>query len=80
MLSELKTKQKIVGIKQIRKALKEKTVEKVFLAVDADPALTAPLIHQAEQEQVPCVRVPTMKELGKACGIDVGASAAAILS
>ena len=79
MLSELKTRRKLIGIKQIRKALKDKSVETVFLAANADPALTAPLARQAEQEQIPCVSVPTMKELGAACGIDVGASAAALL-
>ena len=79
MLSELKTRRKLVGIKQIRKALKENTVETIFLAADADPALTGPLASQAEREQSPRVSVPTMKELGAACGIDVAASAAAIL-
>ena len=79
MLSELKTRRKLVGIKQIRKALKEKTAETIFLAADADPSLTGPLAAEAEREQISCVSVPTMKELGAACGIDVGASAAAIL-
>ena len=79
MLSELKTRRRLVGIKQIRKAIEARTVEKIFLADDADPAITAPVAREAAQAGVTCVRVATMRELGQACAIDVGASAAAIL-
>ena len=43
MLEELKTAKKVVGIKQLRRALKDRSAKLVFLAKDADPALTGRL-------------------------------------
>ena len=54
MLSELKNSPKVVGVKQLRKALNRGELLRVFLASD------------------------TMRELGAACGIAVGASAAGL--
>ena len=79
MLDELKTEKKVVGIKQLRRALTDQTAELVFLAKDADPALTEPLMAQCREGGVKVVSDVTMAELGKACGISVGAAAAAIL-
>ena len=79
MLDELKTEKKVVGIKQLRRALTDQTPELVFLAKDADPALTEPLMTQCREGGVEVVSDVTMAELGKACGISVGAAAAAIL-
>ena len=79
MLEKLKTANKVVGIKQLKRALKDRTAQTVFLAEDADPRLMEPLRAAREQAQVELVLVPTMQELGKACSIAVGAAAAAIL-
>lgn len=79
MLSELTSRNKIVGIKQLRKALKENRAEKVFVAMDADPALTEPMIEACRAGNVPVETVNTMQELGKACEIEVGAAVAALL-
>ena len=43
MLEELQTKQKVVGLKQLRKALSENRAAKVFAALDADPKLLFPI-------------------------------------
>lgn len=79
MLTELRLGHKIVGMKQIRKALQDGSAVKVFIADNADPHLTEPLAQQCEQLQIQICSVATMAELGKACGIDVGAAAAAIV-
>ena len=79
MLSELETKNKLVGLKQLRKALSDGRAAKVFLAEDADPALTEPINEQCRNAGVPVEWVPAMAELGRACGIEVGAAAAAVL-
>ena len=79
MLSELKNSPRVVGVKQLRKAVGRGEVRRVFLAEDADPALTDPIAALATDQAVPVVRVPSMKELGRACGIAVGASAAGLL-
>ncbi len=79
MLEELKTPNKLVGIKQLRKALEAGGVKKVFIAENADPYLTAPLEDRCIALMIPVEPVPTMKQLGTACGISVPAAVAAIL-
>lgn len=79
MLDELKTADKVVGIKQLRKAIAAGKVKKVFLAADADPMLTEPVLAQCREQKITVVSVPTMRQLGAACSIPVDAAAAAIL-
>ena len=79
MLEELISARKVVGVRQIRKAFAAGTVKKVFLADDADPALTEPLARLCEDSSVDFAYVPTMKQLGTACEISVPAAAAAIV-
>ncbi len=79
MLNELNTSRKVVGTKQLRKALQRGEIRLVFLAEDADPAITEPLRDMAERLTVPVRPVSSMRELGRACGIAVGASAAGLL-
>ncbi len=67
----------IVGAKQIRKALDKGIVQSVFLAKNADPEITGPLEAKCKSHHVSCTWVASMDALGKACGIDVGAAAAA---
>ena len=71
---------KVVGAKQIRKALNAGKACRVFLACNADPALTKPLEVLCRQKNVELVWIRTMKDLGSACGIEVGAAAAAIVA
>ena len=79
MLEELKQGNTVVGIKQLRRALNGGKVKKVFLAEDADPALTAPIAQLCAGLGVKCEAVQSMRALGAACGISVGAAAAAVL-
>ena len=80
MLEQLNTKRKVVGIKQLRKSLKEGQVVRAFVAENADPRLTEPLAEECSRLGVELIFVPTMAELGKACGISVGAAAAGLLA
>ena len=79
MLDELRGARKVIGIKQLRRALGAGTVRKVFLAEDADPRLTDPLAEMCSSQGVEVEHAKTMKELGRAGGIDIGAAAAGIL-
>ena len=76
-LSGLRKSKTVVGAKQLRKALAAGKAKRVYLAKNADPAITEPLEALCRQNQIPCVWIPTMSDLGAACGIDVGAAAAA---
>ena len=77
MLTQLEQTGKVVGVKQTRRALRDGRAKAVFLAHDADPALTEPLADLAGELNVPVIWTECMKELGKACGIAVGAAVAA---
>lgn len=79
-LHELRNHRFIVGKKQLRKALLRGGVRRVFLALDADPAVTGPLADLAQQTGTEIDWVDKMTDLGRACGIDVGAAAAATLT
>ena len=79
MLTDLNTPNKVVGVKQLKKALRDGSAKKVFVAQDADPKLTDPICESCKSAGVPMESVPTMAELGKACGIEVGAAVAALL-
>ena len=78
-LEELRNHRHIVGMKQLKKALLRGGVARVFLALDADPAVTLPLQQLAEASGTEIVWVGKMHDLGRACNIDVGAAAAATL-
>ena len=80
MLSELNSTEKVVGAKQVKRALKDGRARKVFVAGDADPRVTQPLAQTAVNLRVPVEIVSTMRELGAACGIAVGSAAAALVS
>lgn len=77
MLKELEHAAKVVGVKQVRRALANGRAKRVYLAKDADPQLTHPLERQARERGVEAVWADTMKALGRACGIAVGAAVAA---
>ena len=69
----------VVGAKQMRKALASGSARRVYLARNADPALTEPLAALCRENGVSCAWVKTMKDLGEAAGIEVGAAAAAAM-
>ena len=69
----------VVGAKQLRKALQKGIVQRVFLAENADPAITDSLAGSCVQAGVSVCWVPTMADLGRDCGIEVGAAAAAVI-
>ena len=69
----------VVGAKQLKKALQKGNARQVYLAQNADPALTEPLEAMCLQNHIQCFWVRSMQDLGNACGIDVGAAAAAVV-
>lgn len=79
MLDTLKSAKKAVGIKQSIKAVENNNVKKVFIAADAEERVVGKLKELCEKNSIELVTAESMKALGKACGIEVGAAAACLL-
>jgi len=79
LLNELRAKEKVIGVKQSRRAIRDGLARQVFLAADADPALTGPLAEQCCREGIPVESGCSMRELGQAAGIQVGAAVVTLL-
>jgi large subunit ribosomal protein L7A len=77
---ELRDTRKLIGVKQSGRALREGSVRRAFFAEDAEDRLIKPLQALCDDQAVPYERIPSMQELGRACGIEVGAAAVVILS
>ena len=78
-LPDLSKMNLVVGAKQLKKAVKAGRARYVFLAENADPAVTEPLEALCAANHIQITWVPSMAELGRACGIEVGAAAAAVV-
>ena len=79
MLTELADAHKVIGLKQTKKALRDGRAKRVYLSMDADIRLRETIVSLCNESDVSIVEVPTMDDLGHACGIQVGAAVAAIV-
>ena len=78
-MPDLSRQKVVVGAKQLKKALRAGTAQHVFLAENADPGLTQPLADLCGEYRIQITWAATMADLGRACGIEVGAAAAAVV-
>ena len=69
-----------IGTKQTVKAVEIGAAKKVFVARDADLKLINKIGALAKKTGVEIVYIDSMKQLGKACGIEVGAAMAAVVN
>ena len=72
----MEPQKRVVGVKQSRKAIREGRARRVFLASDADPALTEPISAECAAAGIPVETGRTMAQLGRESGIAVGAAVA----
>jgi large subunit ribosomal protein L7A len=80
MLQDLAhTRNRVVGLKQTLKAIHEDAAVRVYLAEDVDGFVHTKIVTACGERGVTPVMIPSMAELGSACGIDVGAAVAAII-
>lgn len=68
-----------IGLKQTLKAIELDQAHEIIIAKDADKRLTSKLVYFGKDKNVSITYVDSMKQLGKACGIEVGAAAVALL-
>ena len=79
MLNEFASCDKVVGVKQSMRALREGRAQQVFLACDADPAVTDRVEALCRSLNVPVTDCFTMAQLGQAGAIAVGAAVLTVL-
>ena len=70
---------RVVGTKQVLRALNEDKAARVFLGKDADGFIYHRINSLCEAKKVPVTVVSSMQELGKLCSVDVPAATAAVL-
>ena len=78
-LDTLKNEKKTIGVKQVTKAVEKDLVQAIYIAQDAEQRLVGPLRILCNQKKLVIDTTPTMVELGKACSIEVGAAAVAVM-
>lgn len=80
-LERLKTAEyRAVGSNQTVKAIRRGRAQVVFVATDADRRVVADVIAAVRDRGLEVIEVGSMRDLGRACGIAVGAAAAAVLA
>ena len=78
MLSELSSAAKVVGVKQSKKVIRDGGAKQVFIAADAERRITDPIRMLCEEHNVEVTGVSSMRQLGEAVGIAVGAAVVAV--
>ena len=79
MISEQEKAFLKTGFKEVLKSVEKNLAEKIFIAEDVSSSMKDKLTDSAKASGCSVLYVETMKELGRNCGIDVGASCACIL-
>lgn len=74
-----KNSKRVIGVKQVIKALNKDQVAKLFIAEDADKHILKPLLTISSAKEIQVENVATMMELGNLVHIAVGAAAVALL-
>lgn len=69
---------RVVGRRETAKQIERGTASAVFVAKDANSAILTEIEGLCRIHQVPIYYVGTMQELGRQCGIEVGAACAAV--
>jgi large subunit ribosomal protein L7A len=69
-----------IGTKQATKMVELGQAQEVFVAKDADLRVTSKIIALCKKMGVQVTYVDSMKLLGKACGIEVGAAIVAVVN
>ena len=78
-LNELAVPERVIGEKEVLRALERGTLRKLFVAADSDPARLNSILRKAEAAGVEVERTDSRVVLGRACAIDRSAMAAGLL-
>lgn len=78
-LEDFREKSVVAGTKAVLRAVENGKAALVCIAGDCDDHVAKPLLKACEQAGVETERAHTRKELGKACKLQVGTAAVAVL-
>ncbi|MEG0741213.1 MAG: ribosomal L7Ae/L30e/S12e/Gadd45 family protein [Clostridia bacterium] len=70
---------RVVGTKQVLRALNDERVVRVFLGKDADSFIYHRINALCEEKHIPITVVDSMQELGRLCLVGVKTATAAVL-
>ncbi|MDD3652726.1 MAG: ribosomal L7Ae/L30e/S12e/Gadd45 family protein [Desulfotomaculaceae bacterium] len=75
----LSARKKTVGAKQTLKAVERGYAKTVFIAKNADRHVVEPILQMCIEKGIQVNQADSMQTLGRACGIEVGCAAAAVI-
>lgn len=78
-MDRLKTEDHVVGLKQSKKAIEAGSAKLAYIARDAEEHIRFPFEVLCRENAVQIIYVDTMKELAKACRVDVPTAVAVII-
>ena len=70
---------RVVGVRQVLRAVKEDRAQEVFLAMDADSRLRAQIEQEVREKGLPLHMISTLEELAALCRVDVPSAAACLI-
>lgn len=79
MENDLKGKSLLIGVKQSTEAVNQGKVKEAYVAQDAAAFIREPFESLCKEKQLPVHYFDTKQQLGRACGIDVGATCVVVL-
>ncbi|MBO5505701.1 MAG: ribosomal L7Ae/L30e/S12e/Gadd45 family protein [Clostridia bacterium] len=78
-MERLKTEKHVVGLKQSVRAVEEDKASLAFVARDADYHVVFPFENLCREKNIQIEYVNNIKELGKACHVEVPTAVAVLL-
>ena len=78
MLEKLKNGSKVVGTRRLLRAIRSGEIAEAYIAQDADLYIVRQVRQACNEAGVRMVEVPTMKDLGQACGVEVKTASAGL--
>ncbi|MDR1622331.1 MAG: ribosomal L7Ae/L30e/S12e/Gadd45 family protein [Synergistaceae bacterium] len=78
-LNELAVSGRVVGEREVRRALSRNLLKKIFVAADSDAKVLKGILEAAAKSSVQVEEVDSKLKLGRACAIDKSAAVAGLL-
>ena len=78
-LNELAVPERVVGEREVRRALNKNLLRKIFVAMDSDMKIIKSFLTTAAELRIEVEEVDSKLKLGRACAIDRSASVVGLL-